>query len=189
MSARLWLVRHGATDWSEAGRFTGWRDIPLNDVGRRQAELLRGRVRATEFDGIWSSDLSRAMETARIAVGGARADERLRELDFGELEGRTWDQCPHDVQAGLLAFDDFAALRGESVGELRDRVRAFIDTLPDGNHLVVTHGGVIRILLRVVGRDGRVPPGGLMQLVRVGSALLSVEGGLEPELHEPRGGS
>jgi broad specificity phosphatase PhoE len=72
MSPRLWLVRHGATDWSDAGRLTGWRDIPLNDERRRQAQLLRRRLRSTEFDGTWSIDLSRAMERARLDVGAAR---------------------------------------------------------------------------------------------------------------------
>jgi len=184
---RLWLVRHGATDWSDAGRLTGWRDIPLNDEGRRQAQLLRTRLRSIEFDGIWSSDLSRAMETARVAVGGARADERLRELDFGELEGRTWDQCSPEVQAELFSFDRFVAPGGESVSELRTRIFAFTDTLPDGRHLIFTHGGVIRVLLRLLGRDHAVPPGGLVQLVRIESS----QGPVEPfqlELHTPRGG-
>jgi probable phosphoglycerate mutase len=187
MSARLWLVRHGATDWSDAGRLTGWRDIPLNDVGRRQARLLRRRLRSTEFDGIWSSDLARAMETARLAVGGARADERMRELDFGELEGRTWDQCSPEVQAELVSFDRFVARGGESVSELRSRILASTDTLSDGKHLVFTHGGVIRVLLRLMGRDHAVPPGGLMQLVRIESSPAPVEP-LQLELHTPRGG-
>jgi probable phosphoglycerate mutase len=183
---RLWLVRHGATDWSDAGRLTGWRDIPLNDVGRRQAQLLRGRLRATEFDGIWSSDLSRAMDTARLAVGGARADERLRELDFGELEGRTWDQCSPEVQAELVSFDRFVARGGESVSELRSRVLAFTDALSDGRHLVFTHGGVIRVLLRLTGRDHPVPPGGLMQLTRTAFSHAPLEP-FKLELHGPRG--
>jgi probable phosphoglycerate mutase len=94
------------------------------------------------------------METAREAAGGARADERLRELDFGELEGRTWDQCSTKVQAELVSFDNFVARGGESVCELRDGVLAFTGTLY-GRHLVFTHGGVIRVLLRLTGRDHR----------------------------------
>jgi probable phosphoglycerate mutase len=164
MSARIWLVRHGATDWSDAGRLTGWRDVPLNVVGRRQAQLLRRRLRSIEFEGIWSSDLSRAVETASLAIGGARVDERLRELDFGELEGLTWDQCSAEVQAQLFSFDAFAARGGESVFELRDRILAFTDALADGRHLVFTHGGVIRVLSRLTGRDHPVPPGGLLHL-------------------------
>jgi probable phosphoglycerate mutase len=164
VSAEIWLVRHGSTDWSDAGRLAGWRDIPLNDVGRRQARLLRGRLTTTKFDGIWSSDLARAVETARLAADAARADERLRELDFGDLEGRTWDQCSPEVQAQLVAFDGFAAPRGESVSELRSRILAFIRTMSEGRHLVFTHGGVIRVLLRLAGRDDPVPSGSLTKL-------------------------
>jgi broad specificity phosphatase PhoE len=186
MSARLWLVRHGATDWSDAGRLTGWTDIPLNDVGRRQAQLLRRRLRTIEFDGVWSSDLSRAIETARLAIGGARSDERLREVDFGELEGRTWDQCSPEEQAELVAFDRFVARGGESVSEPRSRVLAFTDTLSDGSHLVFAHGGGIRVLLRLAGRDHPVPPGGMMQLSRTAFSHASLEP-FKLELHAARG--
>jgi 2,3-bisphosphoglycerate-dependent phosphoglycerate mutase len=162
VSTRLWLVRHGATDWSDAGRLTGWTDVPLNEEGRLQARILRTTLRGRGFAGIWSSDLQRAIQTARVAVGGAIADKRLRELNFGELEGRTWNECPHEIQEGLLAFDSFSAPGGESVGVLRERVLDFLAQLPPGDHLVFTHGGVVRLLLREVGHDARVAPGGLI---------------------------
>jgi broad specificity phosphatase PhoE len=164
VSTQLWLVRHGATDWSDAGRLTGWKDIPLNDAGRRQARHLRGRLATTKFDGIWSSDLARAMETARLAAGGARADKRLRELDFGDIEGWMWDQCSPELQAQLLAFDRFVAPGGESVSELTGRILAFMGTLSEGRHLIFTHGGAIRILVRLTGLDDPVPAGSLTQL-------------------------
>jgi len=165
MSVRLWLVRHGATDWSEAGKFCGWADIPLNARGRRQARALGERLAGKRFTSIWSSDLARAEETGRLAVNGAAADRRLRELRFGDLEGRRWEDCPADMRAALLAFDGFRAPGGESVGEFRRRVLAFVDTLADGDHLVFTHGGVIRVLLREGGRDQEVPPGQLKRVV------------------------
>jgi len=165
MSVRLWLVRHGATDWSEAGKFCGWADIPLNTRGRRQARALGQRLAAKGFTSIWSSDLARAEETGRLAVGGAAADPRLRELHFGELEGKRWEDCTADMRAALLAFDGFRAPDGESFGELRRRVLAFVNALADGDHLVFTHGGVIRVLLREGGRDQEVPPGQLKRVV------------------------
>ena len=165
VSTRLWLVRHGATDWSDAGRLTGWTDVPLNEGGRLQAEILHATLVQSEFAGIWSSDLERAVETARVAVGGATPDRRLRELNFGDLEGRTWDDCPLEVQEELLAFDRFVAPGGESVVALRERVLDFITRLSRGDHLVFTHGGVVRLLLREAGHDGRVPPGGLVVVV------------------------
>jgi 2,3-bisphosphoglycerate-dependent phosphoglycerate mutase len=165
MSVRLWLVRHAATDWSEAHRFCGSTDVPLNARGRRQARALGVRLGAKTFKGMWSSDLTRAEETGRLAVGGTATDPRLRELHFGELEGKRWEDAAADVRAALLAFDGFGAPGGESVGELRNRVLAFVGTLGDGDHLVFTHGGVIRVLLREQGRDEEVPPAGLQQVV------------------------
>ena len=172
MTTRLWLVRHGATDWSDAGRFNGWTDVSLNELGRRQSERLHEHLRATEFDGIWSSDLVRATETARLAAGDAVTDRRLREIDFGALEGLTWAECPDHVREALVAFEGFQAPGGESVRRLRDRVLEFIDGLCDGDHLVFTHGGVIRVLSRAAGRDAQVEPGNLLSVSRDASGGL-----------------
>ena len=164
ISARLWLVRHGATDWSDKGRLNGWADVFLNERGRLQAERLAAWLAGKAFAGVWSSDLSRSTETARLAASGAATDERLRELDFGELEGRTWDECPPEVRQALAAFDDFEAPGGEAVTQLRRRVHEFAMALGDGDHLVFTHGGVIRLLLREAGRDASVTPGEMVSL-------------------------
>jgi probable phosphoglycerate mutase len=164
ISAWLWLVRHGATDWSDAGRLNGWTDVPLNERGRLQARRLEGALAGKSFAGVWTSDLSRSTETAHLAAFGAVTDERLRELDFGELEGKTWDECPPDAREALLAFDDFEAPGGEAVTNLRRRVHEFAARLGEGDHLVFTHGGVIRLLLREAGRDSSIAPGGLVRL-------------------------
>ncbi len=165
MSVRLWLVRHGSTDWLEAGRLNGWADVPMNDRGRLQARALARRLAGLTFAGVWSSDLQRAMETARLAAGGAVADPRLREIDFGVLEGRRWEEIPIDSRNALAAFDGFEAPGGESVAHLGARAFAFAAALPEGDHLVFTHGGVIRFLLRQAGRDRRVLPGELVHVV------------------------
>lgn len=160
---RLVLVRHGATAWSERGRLTGWTDIPLNSRGRDQARQLRWRL-GKPFDSVWSSDLRRAAETARLAVGEARFDRRLRELDFGSIEGATWASLPEGIRTQLLGFDGFRAPGGESVADLRSRVLGFVDELGPGTHLLVTHGGVIRALLRLGARDVIVRPGDVVEL-------------------------
>jgi 2,3-bisphosphoglycerate-dependent phosphoglycerate mutase len=175
MSSRLWLVRHGATDWSDTGRFNGWTDVPLNEQGRLQARSLRERLATMEFAGVWSSDLVRARETARLAVGEPVRDRRLRELDFGSLEGRRWDECPLDVRRSLVAFDGFEAPAGESVEELRSRVLQFVGALPAGQHLLFTHGGVIRLLLREADRDLQVLPGALVRLGERGDRRVGGE--------------
>lgn len=150
----LWLVRHGETDWNADGRFQGWTDVPLNAVGRAQSQRLGERLALHEFDGVWSSDLMRAIETARIAIGEPVVDSRLRELDFGDLEGAVWDGLDADIRAGLREFDSFRSPGGESMASLVDRVFAFLDGLVPGRHVLFAHGGVIRAIGRACGCDG-----------------------------------
>ena len=80
---------------------------------------------------------------------------RLREIDFGDLEGKTWDECDQDTQRALVRFEGFSAPGGESVDTLQERVLGFLAGLAPGNHLIFTHGGVIRLLQA---RSGSGPP-------------------------------
>jgi broad specificity phosphatase PhoE len=188
MSARLWLVRHGATDWSDAGRLNGWTDVPLNERGRAQATWLAGQLKGREFAGVWSSDLARAEETARLVLGQPVPDRRLRELDFGALEGRRWEEISAEVQRALITFDGFEAPEGESVAELDSRVFRFLQELPRGEHLVVTHGGVIRTLLRRSGNDLQPAPGELVRLNLNGrDPRRAGPNAMEPDTRRARG--
>jgi len=153
VSIRVWLVRHGETEWNAQLRLAGLTDLELTARGREQARRLRPLVEQRVFDGVWSSDLIRASETARLAYGDADLDERLRELDFGELEGATWIDIPPDLQSSLQSFDGFEAPGGESTDSMKVRVRQFLDGLASGDHLVFTHGGVVRMVLRDCGED------------------------------------
>ena len=167
----LWLVRHGATAWTTARRFCGWSDPPLSEKGRAQARALRPRLEAYSFDSVLSSSSIRAVETARLAYGEPLRDERLRELDFGDIEGSTWPECAPELQQGLLDFERFAAPNGESVAQLAERVTQVLRELRPGRHLIVTHGGVVRLL---TARSRGVPePGGL---TRVGVAIDALGG-------------
>jgi probable phosphoglycerate mutase len=107
---------------------------------------------------VWSSDLTRAVETAQIAASPPMQDRRLRELDFGELEGKGWIDLLPEMRRALLTFDGFQAPGGESLDQLRSRVADFVKELVPGEHLVVTHGGVARLLLRNAGRDQILAP-------------------------------
>lgn len=152
---RLWLIRHGETAWNAEGRFQGWTDVGLTERGRHHAHSHAARLEGRTFDGIWSSDLGRAVETARIVVREEPvADRRLRELDFGAMEGARWDDLDDTTRRALAGFDGFAAPGGESMDGLRARVFEFLETLGEGDHLIVTHGGVIRLLARECDSDG-----------------------------------
>jgi broad specificity phosphatase PhoE len=136
----LLLVRHGETDWNAEGRLQGHTDRPLNDFGRRQAELLADQLSGERFDAVYASDLARARETAEIV--GERLgltvvlDPDLREKNWGSWEGLT------------PAERDAVDYVGESTEEHRARMlgslRRIAERHPRGRVLVVTHGGSLR---------------------------------------------
>ncbi len=169
----LWLVRHGETLASRGRTLAGWSDVPLTEHGEDQACALRPLLAGERFDGVWSSDLRRALTTARLAWGEPRQDTRLREMSFGSLEGQPWDKLDADAKEALERFEGFAAPGGERFGDLRARVLSFLDGLPAGRHLVFTHGGVVRLLSREAGEDRFVPTGTLLVVDWDSRRLLS----------------
>ncbi len=165
MTVRVSFVRHGQTDWNVDHRLLGRTDLPLNLEGERQARLLGAAVEISRYTDVWSSDLRRASATAQLAGWDATPDVRLREIDFGEIEGRTWAELDTDVRAGLAAFDGFVVPGGESVAAFVTRVGDFLDGLVAGSHMAVTHGGVIRAVLRMCGEAGSFPAHGVIYTV------------------------
>jgi probable phosphoglycerate mutase len=173
----LWLVRHGETPASLGRTLAGWTDVPLTERGEEQAAALRPVLEGERFQGVWSSDLRRAVTTARLAWGEPTQDGRLREMSFGTLEGRPWEALNPGLQQELARFEGFAAPGGESFDDLRSRVLAFVDGLGPGRHLVFTHGGVVRLLSREVGEDHFVPTGTLLVVDWEDRRLLSRRNG------------
>ena len=184
----LWLVRHGETPASRGHTLAGWADVPLTEHGEEEACALRALLAGERFDGVWSSDLRRAVATARLAWGEPRLDARLREMSFGSLEGLLWESLDARGQEALARFEGFAAPGGESFEDLRARVLSFLDGLPAGRHLVFTHGGVVRLLSREVGEDRFLPTGTLLVLDWDARRLLSRrDGESEVSLPAPAG--
>jgi probable phosphoglycerate mutase len=153
----LWLVRHGETQASRDGTLAGWVDVPLTECGCEQARSVRPLLAGERFAGVWSSDLQRAVTTARLAWGDARTDARLREINFGALEGREWRTLDPVYKRGLIEFNGFHPPDGETLDAVRARVSAFLGELSPGKHLLFTHGGVIRMITRQAGDDEFVP--------------------------------
>lgn len=172
-SVRLCVIRHGQTPWNEDRRFQGWTDIPLDDIGRSQARALRGTLGSRFFDFVWSSDLQRAVETARIVAGEPKIDRRLREMDFGSLEGLIWADMDPSLRSTLDGFDEFSAPSGESTADLRERVFGFLGGLEPGSHLIVSHGGVIRMLRRACGGEGFPGHGDVTEIDWTRRAIVS----------------
>ena len=168
----LWLVRHGETACSRDGVLAGWTDVPLTAVGVAQAEAVRPLLAGERFAGAWSSDLQRTVATARFAWGEATADPRLREINFGEFEGRAWASLDAAVRSEIANFSGFHPIGGETFEKAFERVDGFLAALPPGRHLLFTHGGVIRLLTRAAGQDGFVPTGTLVGLDWTRRAVL-----------------
>jgi broad specificity phosphatase PhoE len=157
--AAVLLARHGETDDNLPPlRFQGWHDTPLNDTGRRQAAELAERMATEELVSLWSSDLSRARETAEIVgrrIGlEPKLDWRLREGNRGEWEGRLFEDVereePELYAAWMKAGEDWRFPGGESLVEQQQRVLACIDDIRSENRLpalAVCHGGSIRVVL------------------------------------------
>jgi 2,3-bisphosphoglycerate-dependent phosphoglycerate mutase len=160
----LWLVRHGETTHSRDGMLAGWGDVPLTEVGEEQATAVRPLLAGERFAGVWSSDLSRARRTAALAWGDATPDRRLREINFGELEGQAWATLDDSLKQALVHFAGFNPPGGETIEVMRARIHSFLDELPPGRHLLFTHGGVIRALTREVGEDAFQPTGTVVAL-------------------------
>jgi probable phosphoglycerate mutase len=150
----LWLVRHGESTFNAEGRFAGWADPPLTPAGEAMAQALAPRLAGVQFSGIWSSDRIRAQETARLAgFESVRPDERLREIHFGHLEGKTYLEMGEEWRTRLQSFADFAAPGGESMPDLQRRAENFLTELSVGSYLLFSHGGWIRSLMAACGCD------------------------------------
>lgn len=158
-SAGVLLARHGETNDNRPPlRFQGWRDTPLNDVGRQQAHELASRLATQRIASIWSSDLSRARETAEIVDArlalGVRLDARLREGNRGRWEGQLFQDVaaaePELFAAWERAGAGWRFPEGESLEEHLERVSACVEEVRATAQLpalLVCHGGSIRVML------------------------------------------
>lgn len=156
---RVYLIRHGETEFNKIGRMQGWADAPLTEAGRMQAQALAERFRDIPLAGVYASDLSRAAVTAQ-AIGDiqgltAQTDPSLRELHMGSWSGQfIADICRNDPEgiARCRAVDPtWHAPGGETYPQLRQRMGDTLAKLAakhDGQTIaVVSHGGGIRQII------------------------------------------
>lgn len=154
------FIRHGETDWNRQHRFQGQIDVPLNAMGQAQAARLAERLRSEAFDGLLSSDLVRAQQTAAPTAQwrelAPALHPGLREQGFGVLEGLDVStiQAEHpQLWQQWLRYDaDAAPPGGETVRQFHARVLATVAELAAANPgrriAVFTHGGVLDMLWR-----------------------------------------
>ena len=148
MSLRLYLIRHGETEWSLSGQYTGRTDIPLTAHGDVEARKLGLRLRGIQFSHVLTSPLQRAQQTCKMAGLGQtpRIEPDLTEWDNGDDEGLT----PADIlksRPGWNLFRD-GAPNGETPTQISARADRFIAHVHmlDGNVAVFSHGHFVRVL-------------------------------------------
>lgn len=160
MTTTVLLIRHGQTDWNAADRWQGHSDVPLNEVGRRQAQSLARRLSSWPISTVYSSDLKRAAETARILAAALDLepvyDSAWRERRGGKFEGLTASQIEqqHPQAWARVLRGVIDPPGGEMNAELHERVTAAFDELlgrhKDETIAVVSHGGALRKLIGYV---------------------------------------
>lgn len=203
----LYFLRHGETDWNVEGRLQGQTDIGLNAKGKLQAAGIGAAIRQGRIAGLEArmlagmpfiaSPMARTVHTMAIVREGLgltredfTRDDRLKEISFGEWEGKTWREV-QEVDAGRARARDrdkwgYVPPGGESYDMVRARVADWLATI-DGDACVVAHGGIARVLLvllaemamdRAVNAD--IWQGKLLELSGQGHAWRPGPGHLEP---------
>ncbi len=154
----LLLVRHGETDWNLQRRVQGHSDTPLNDTGRRQAETLADELAGERIDAVYSSDLLRAHETARIVARrrglDVTATPDLRERHFGTWEGLTDAEILFRFPEARDGPWGDAETKDELAHRVLGALHRIAETHPGQRVLVVSHGGPLRVVLARCGIDG-----------------------------------
>jgi probable phosphoglycerate mutase len=145
---RIFLLRHGATEWSVSGRHTGRTDIALTEEGRRQAERLRARLAQERFGLVLVSPLKRARETAELAGFGdaAEVDPDLVEWDYGDYDGRTAAEIRQERPGWTPWHDGFPG--GETLEQMAARAARVVARVRDaeGDVALFAHGHILRVV-------------------------------------------
>ncbi|MFT4189793.1 MAG: histidine phosphatase family protein [Aeromicrobium sp.] len=156
MSRQVVVWRHGRTAWNVAGRVQGQTDVPLDEVGREQAESAARRLAVLRPHRIVCSDLQRARDTAealgRVSGVPVEPDQRFREMNFGAREGFTWEESFERFPEGMRAWvrgDETKIPDAETHAQAGERFASGVKELlwelpPKETLVIVAHGAVIR---------------------------------------------
>ncbi len=161
---KIYIIRHGETDLNILGLMQGWLDEPLNQSGRDLAEVTGRALKDVHFDCCISSPLVRAMETVEIVLRESGndipvlTDDRIREISFGDLEGKSFDELGQD---GVIFHDDPFSFKGfpngECVQDVMKRTQEFLKELiardDDKTYLIGIHGCALRAMLNFLYED------------------------------------
>lgn len=170
MTTRICFIRHGETDWNVDKRIQGQTDTPLNETGRGQALAMAFNAAHHDFSAVYSSDLVRALDTAKMVAARRGLDVRhlpqIRERHFGIFQGLTAEDGLQRYPAADVWYTardvNYDFVTGESLVQFAERVKQAVDTLaknhPNQTIAVVSHAGVLEIVYRkATGRPLHTP--------------------------------
>ncbi len=159
---KIYIVRHGETDWNIEGRMQGWLDIPLNEAGIQQAKAVASGLVGRGIERIYSSDLCRAADTAqeigRVLDLSVGLEPGFRERHCGIGQGLTLaelaEKFPQVSHQFFNGGPDYAIPEGESIRQRHERCKAALETVaarhPGQTILVVAHGGTLSSIFNFV---------------------------------------
>ncbi len=149
---KLYLIRHGESETNHKKMWTGWMDVNLTENGINQAKNVSKYIKDIKFDKVYSSDLKRACQTCENAIPGCEYEklEILREINVGDLQGRTFEYCNSTYGKALEEHKitgNYSSYGGENVEEFAKRLHAFADIAIKSNAeniAAFSHGGFLR---------------------------------------------
>lgn len=157
MCKKIVLIRHGETDYSRKKKYCGGTDVKLNKTGVNQAKKLVNLFKAKKIDKVYSSDLSRALEFAKIVFSRSSIEpnRNLRELNFGVFEGLTYREIIARYESVYKKWLEnplnVRVPKGEGLRDLAYRVRKVVAQIRKHNSgkvvALVTHAGPIKVVL------------------------------------------
>lgn len=182
----FYLVRHGESEANRKGILAGWQDHPLSEKGLEQVAHMAERLKAYPIEVVFTSDLTRAVQTAESIIQMApipmTQTPALREIHMGEWEGKTFDDLDPDselVKSWLRLDMQFCYPGGESVKGVLDRSYAFFEQLlerPESHMVIVGHGMMLSVLMsHVIFKDYLLSYG--FQLKNAGITILHIDDG------------
>ncbi|MDU1323418.1 MAG: alpha-ribazole phosphatase [Clostridium botulinum] len=159
----IYLVRHGETEQNKRKNFYGKLDVGLNKKGEEQSYKVGEFLKNVDFNKIYISDRKRTRETAERILERNKfyekekniiyKDKRINEIDFGIFEGKSYEEIgflyPKEQERWERDWKNFAPPKGESAVGFYNRVENFMKHIQkeeDGDYLIVSHGGVIRMI-------------------------------------------
>ena len=179
---KLYVVRHGESENNLNKCWTGWMDVNLTEKGYEDAKCAGAIIENVKFDKVYSSDLKRAVDTAKTALPGYEIEKTslIREINVGKCAGKTFAECNEKYEKEMeisRQTGGYDSLGGESKEEFTYRLKKFMDIVAASGHENVAafaHGGVLRNILNIVLQTGL--PRGKMLCKNCALAIFEFDG-------------